>query len=214
MNKNNATYSAKDFANYHSGNMSNMDMHALEKAALEDPFLADALDGYLHADNYQLELSAINKKLSESNSSNKVIKLKPTIQSYWWRIAAAAAVFIGLGYVFINFNKKTADNTIAQITTIKEPTLNQNTNDSTVVINNLKTNTIKVTEEINTEKPIVETEKVLPKQEVLLPTPNITQAPVPFTPQVSEGVVVTQKTTFNSTQNVPSIFNNNSNIVF
>ena len=38
-------YTAADFERYHSGKMSAGEMHALEKAAMEDPFLADALEG-------------------------------------------------------------------------------------------------------------------------------------------------------------------------
>ena len=40
------TYSADDIARYWEGKMSPQEMHALEAAAMEDPFLADALDGY------------------------------------------------------------------------------------------------------------------------------------------------------------------------
>ena len=38
-------YSAADIQRYLQGNMSAADMHALEQAALDDPFLADAIEG-------------------------------------------------------------------------------------------------------------------------------------------------------------------------
>ena len=38
-------YTAKDFERYHNGGMTAAEMHQLEKAALNDPMLADALDG-------------------------------------------------------------------------------------------------------------------------------------------------------------------------
>jgi len=41
-------YNAIDFARYHSGTMRPDEMYALEQAALEDSFLADALDGYVY----------------------------------------------------------------------------------------------------------------------------------------------------------------------
>ncbi len=44
-NKHNATYSAADIERYLRGELSSREMHDLENAALEDPFLADALDG-------------------------------------------------------------------------------------------------------------------------------------------------------------------------
>ena len=44
-NKYNTTYSAADIEKYLKGELSPREMHDLENAALEDPFLADALDG-------------------------------------------------------------------------------------------------------------------------------------------------------------------------
>lgn len=40
------SYNAADFQRYFSGAMPPNEMHALEKAALDDPFLAEALEGY------------------------------------------------------------------------------------------------------------------------------------------------------------------------
>ena len=39
-------YSAADIERYYNGLMSASERHALEKAALEDPFLSDAFEGY------------------------------------------------------------------------------------------------------------------------------------------------------------------------
>ena len=44
--KYNNGFTAGDFERYHNGSMSPLEMHQLEKAAMEDPFLADALEGY------------------------------------------------------------------------------------------------------------------------------------------------------------------------
>jgi hypothetical protein len=44
--KYNNEYTAKDIERYYTGKMSSLEMHQLEKAAMEDPFLADALEGY------------------------------------------------------------------------------------------------------------------------------------------------------------------------
>ena len=44
--KNNNQYSAEYIRKYLDGQLSDQDMQALEKAALEDPFLADAIEGY------------------------------------------------------------------------------------------------------------------------------------------------------------------------
>ncbi|HEX4374426.1 MAG TPA: hypothetical protein VHZ50_14085, partial [Puia sp.] len=44
-NKNIKHYSAADIQNYVAGKLSAAEMHAIEKAALDDPFLADAIEG-------------------------------------------------------------------------------------------------------------------------------------------------------------------------
>ena len=45
-NSNHITYSAADIEKYWKGQLSAAEQHAMEKAALEDPFLADAMEGY------------------------------------------------------------------------------------------------------------------------------------------------------------------------
>jgi hypothetical protein len=39
-------YSAEDIERYLKGKMSAKEMHDMEKAALQDPFLADAIEGF------------------------------------------------------------------------------------------------------------------------------------------------------------------------
>ena len=46
MTEKNKKYTAADFERYYTGVMPVNEMHELERAALEDPFLADALEGY------------------------------------------------------------------------------------------------------------------------------------------------------------------------
>ena len=45
-NNNIQNYSAADIERYHKGQLTPEEMHAMEKAALDDPFLADAIEGY------------------------------------------------------------------------------------------------------------------------------------------------------------------------
>ena len=44
--KNIINYTAADIQKYWNGKLSAAEMHAMEKAAMDDPFLADALEGY------------------------------------------------------------------------------------------------------------------------------------------------------------------------
>ncbi len=74
------SYTAEDFQRYHNGTMSSAERHALEKAALEDPFLADALEGYAATQNAQEDLQEIHVRLDarigkQANKRKAVIKM-------------------------------------------------------------------------------------------------------------------------------------------
>ena len=59
-------FSAADIERYHKGLMNAKEMHAIEKAAMDDPFLADALDGYnLQGVNVSADLNELKKRLDE-----------------------------------------------------------------------------------------------------------------------------------------------------
>ena len=75
MNKQNKTYNAQDFVNYHAGKMPAQEMYALERAALEDDFLADALEGYANTNNAENEIATINEKLATKNDTAKVVSM-------------------------------------------------------------------------------------------------------------------------------------------
>ncbi len=60
-------YTRGDLQRYLSGKMSADEMHLLEKAALDDPFLADALEGMLdmHGPDHEKDLQDLSQKLDE-----------------------------------------------------------------------------------------------------------------------------------------------------
>ena len=64
MNKN-KMYTAIDFQRYYSGLMPESEMHELERSALEDPFLADALDGYVHASSAEKDIIGLKEKIKD-----------------------------------------------------------------------------------------------------------------------------------------------------
>ena len=77
---------------YLEGSMSPREMHELERAALQDPFLADAIAGYVAADpeKTKIDLKKIHAKLSAKDSG--IIPLIP-----WYRktgLKKIAAIFI------------------------------------------------------------------------------------------------------------------------
>ncbi|HUS02483.1 MAG TPA: carboxypeptidase-like regulatory domain-containing protein [Chitinophagaceae bacterium] len=99
-------YTAADFERYHSGKMSAREMHALEKAALEDPFLADALEGYAYTDTPVKDIAHIKEKLFVKKKKKSVFFLISK-QNQWLRIAAIFILITGIGYMayLVGFNK-------------------------------------------------------------------------------------------------------------
>lgn len=96
-----STYTAYDIEKYHKGLLSAAEMNKLERAALEDPFLADALDGY--AENpvdLAADLADLGKRLQQKKDEKKVVPItgKGGGGAIWWRVAAMFIVIAGIGY--------------------------------------------------------------------------------------------------------------------
>ncbi|MEO6845317.1 MAG: hypothetical protein ABI184_09095, partial [Ginsengibacter sp.] len=133
MKENQKKYNGIDFARYLSGTMLPDEMHALEKAALEDPFLSDALDGYRYSKNYEKELGEIRMRLDEKRKQKKVFTISSLSSGTWWKIAAMFILFAGVGYFFYATNSKKENSLALQENEIKKetPTINSPvTNDS------------------------------------------------------------------------------------
>jgi hypothetical protein len=66
--KNNNKYTTEFIRKYLDGELSDQDMQALEKAALEDPFLADAMEGFeesrKHAISFEAGIAYLKTRLS------------------------------------------------------------------------------------------------------------------------------------------------------
>jgi len=112
------TYSATDIEKYHQGLLSPAEMHALEKAALDDPFLADALDGYLDAGpSLQADLEDLKKRLAtRTEEKTKIIPLGGSGRSplRWMRAAVLIGVLAGAGTLAYLFMFKGNEASIAQ----------------------------------------------------------------------------------------------------
>lgn len=106
-------YTAADIQKYLTGQMNNAEMHAVEKAAMNDPLLAEAIEGYeaMEQKDWSSELALLKEQLTAKE--NKPIAPVYSLRK-WWR-AAAAIIVIGSGiaitYVFSNKNKKELTNT-------------------------------------------------------------------------------------------------------
>src|SRR5216684_117862 len=74
-----ALYSSSDIEKYLSGELSDPEMHALERAALDDPFLADALEGMaVHRSLpghpvFEQDVAGLHKRLEERVSAGEKV---------------------------------------------------------------------------------------------------------------------------------------------
>jgi hypothetical protein len=95
-------YTHNDIQRYLQRKMSPQEMHAFEKALMNDPFLADALEGYSDADVTLAEknLAKIEDELTTYKEKAKVVPLK-TRQKSWLQIAAVVLVIASAGLLTI-----------------------------------------------------------------------------------------------------------------
>jgi TonB family protein len=118
------TFTAADIEKYHKGLLSNKEMHDLEKAALEDAFLADALEGYtVPGVNVVADITDLRKRLAEKTEDNKTVPLYTAVKKPfpWLRVAAAVLIIGGAGLLanqfILNKNKNSG---LAVVTDNKE----------------------------------------------------------------------------------------------
>lgn len=103
---------------YLSGELDARAMYELERRALDDPFLMDALEGYESSSKIQQpNLSALDERLQQ--------RLKPTIKrvALWPKMAIAASIllFLSLGGLWL-LNQKKASSLQANHTDLTSPT--------------------------------------------------------------------------------------------
>ena len=82
-------YTADELIRYHNGLMTEQEMHKLEKAALEDQFLSDALDGYKIENNSKENLLKIETELNNYNNS---VRKSFDIRKYYSSLSIAASI--------------------------------------------------------------------------------------------------------------------------
>ena len=120
----NIIYTARDIEQYLSGKLSPQQMHAMEKTALDDPFLAEAMEGYegMKDTGWNDQLATLREEIAGRGSVAKVIPLhKP--KNNWWKTAAAIFI-VGAGtaltFILTKNNTEIKNNTtIAQITSVQ-----------------------------------------------------------------------------------------------
>lgn len=121
-------FTAADIEKYHKGQLSATEMHAIEKAAMDDPFLADALEGYAVAGvDVQKDLADLKNRLNERTGKAKVVPIKSSRNFNLLRAAVILVFVAGAGLLIYQFgfnknNKEVAlNNSEKKAEAIKEP---------------------------------------------------------------------------------------------
>lgn len=135
-------YSVEDIERYLEGKMSAKEMHDIEKAALHDAFLADAIEGYssVSFEDSKKHLNEIYAALQKQKEETKVVPLK-TKTFHWWRVAAVIILILGIGAMSWFIIQPNEINEVSDLAQAKEnkslnaDTLRQNENGNAVVKN-------------------------------------------------------------------------------
>ncbi len=137
-------FTAADIEKYHKGLLSAKEMHDLEKAALDDPFLADALEGYAVAGvEAAADIAELKKRLSERTEGAKIIPLQTQRKNNFSLLKAAAMIVFVAGAAFLvyqfgfNNNKEEiaqADPVVKEESKISDPNDNTATSTSTTTV--------------------------------------------------------------------------------
>ncbi len=122
---NHITWSAEDIRRYWNGQLSPEEMHAMEKAALDDPFLADAMEGYGEAvkEKGNSEVLAQLSKLHEQvqAQSEKKKGAAPVRSFRWWQVAAAAIVLVVAGLWVFTYRDEDKQREVATLQNTPAP---------------------------------------------------------------------------------------------
>lgn len=149
------TYTAADIEKYHKGLLSSAEMHAMEKAALEDPLLADAIDGYsLPGVQVAADMADLQQRLEERISRKNETPVIPiSSRSFpWMRAAVITGVMAGAALIayFLLFNPQKQE--IAQQSTKETKAPVKETKKEIVPAADSQTNSNTTAAKIKTEK--------------------------------------------------------------
>jgi hypothetical protein len=82
---------------YVAGQLSRPEQYKVERAALNDPFVADALDGLMASKNTNNDLAELQSRLQKRVTPQENQRLVPWL----WASAAALILSIGLGWIYL-----------------------------------------------------------------------------------------------------------------
>jgi TonB family protein len=181
-------YTAGDIEKYHRGELPAADMHAMEKAALDDPFLADAIEGYgiqqaeFNIQSSEPDINDLKKRLAERVKEKETA---PVIKFSWWKVAAIILVVISAGWAYIFMNSKGKEQSVAKNTEVKKEVLLPAVTDSQKTFYNKTDSAASVTNDlaVNEKKQPARNKKFVPEDkatevaENTPPTASVSQLP-------------------------------------
>lgn len=159
------SFTAADIERYHRGLLNAAEMHRMEKAALEDPFLADALEGYETSGiQAQADLTDLQQRLAariQESGDEKVIPISRAGSRNvpWMRAAAAVILIAGAGWLTYRFGFDTNNDKHNVVQNIPAKTDNTATQTPDSVSNGFDTNNSTVSKNYTpaADKPAVKT---------------------------------------------------------
>jgi len=122
--KSHIIYTAADIQKYFAKQLSAAEMYALEKAALDDPFLAEAMEGYeAMGENDVDPYLAVLKNNFQAQQNAKVVPLSTVKRFTMWKVAAAVLVIcsgIAITFLFTGNNDGTNNNALAKTEAVQD----------------------------------------------------------------------------------------------
>lgn len=102
--KYNDHYSLEAIEAYLTGKLSPAEMHAMEKAAIQDPFLADAIEGFRETDlaEARRHLGAVDQQILAA--APVTLSASQGRRNNFWRVAAAVLVTAGVATIALLVN--------------------------------------------------------------------------------------------------------------
>jgi hypothetical protein len=126
----NIIYSAVDIERYLLGKMSNEERYAIEKAALDDHLLAEAIEGYegIEQTNWEKELVELKGKFVDFENG-PVVQIDKFSIAKWWRVAAAFLLLIfsvAIAYIFTPNKPPATIAEVKKLNNVASDTVNNN----------------------------------------------------------------------------------------
>jgi len=102
-NNHSKTWSDSDIRMYLNGELSPREMHELERAALDDPFLADALEGYRTVPPEETGWDDLRTRLAARIDKKEQRRAIPWFRRSAFRVAAVVIGLLGIGLISLEY---------------------------------------------------------------------------------------------------------------